>query len=493
MVEPATESDPLESLYKMEFALDKEIADAKKLVGRGDTRFGSEEKLLEDLFDKESALRKLTESRKMAEITRKEREDTLSELETEKEYASRLADSTIKSKTAYKRMIDDSIKILMSEAKEHDAITDLERELKSHMSKITDMKEIKDKEFVTTKDELKKKFSQLDEKLKTLRLKDVASLTAEELKLLEAIPNDLKELKNKITKIKETLLSFRSSVDIAISKSASSYIDKTEKAESRRYALGIKESVTSSQIVDLCFLMDATSSMTPWINLTKQKISEIITSVKVKYPSAKFYISVVAYRDFDQGEKSFQVLPFTNETTEVETFLSTVEARGGADEAEDINGGFQRLLELEWHNRTKVLIHFADAPCHGSRFANESDDHPSPSTDMDWGKIFVEVKSLGIDYYFMQIRSKTIKMTNTFREIWDESGVYYKNYKQRPVVFKVQSIEDKADIFVERIEGSIMDSIHRSIKASERGLKKIGGTGKKLRVDEIIPEEKDEL
>ncbi len=98
----------------MEFALDKEIADAKKLVGRGDTRFGSEEKLLEDLFDKESTFRKLTESRKMAEITRKEREDTLSELETAKEYASRLADSRRKSKTASERMIDDSIKILRS-------------------------------------------------------------------------------------------------------------------------------------------------------------------------------------------------------------------------------------------------------------------------------------------------------------------------------------------------------------------------------------------
>ena len=45
----------------------------------------------------------------------------------------------------------------------------------------------------------------------------------------------------------------------------------------------------------------------------------------------------------------------------------------------DIFGGLEKVSSLTWINRSKVLFHIADAPCHGARFhaANVGDDHPS--------------------------------------------------------------------------------------------------------------------
>lgn len=40
---------------------------------------------------------------------------------------------------------------------------------------------------------------------------------------------------------------------------------------------------------------------------------------------------------------------------------------GGLDVAEDVLGGLQEVDKLNWDksNNKKVLVHFADAPCHG--------------------------------------------------------------------------------------------------------------------------------
>jgi len=216
--------------------------------------------------------------------------------------------------------------------------------------------------------------------------------------------------------------------------------------------------VKGSKLVDICFIMDATGSMGSWIDQTKQNLLEIINSAKKACPDVQFYLSIIAYRDFDEGSDSIQVMPFTSDFVKTTEFLSTIVARGGDDACEDINGGFQQVLKLDWKSPTKILIHFADAPCHGPQFNNGGDNYPNPPSDMSWEQIIEDVKSLGIDYYFMRISGQTDKMTSVFKELWDGCKT-----SEKKGCFSIQPIEVDSAIFVKVITRSITQSITQSI------------------------------
>jgi hypothetical protein len=53
-------------------------------------------------------------------------------------------------------------------------------------------------------------------------------------------------------------------------------------------------------------------------------------------------------------------------------------------------------MELNWANRTRLVIHVGDAPCHGSGFHNMADDYPSGySGDMPWRELFAAFVAAG--------------------------------------------------------------------------------------------------
>jgi hypothetical protein len=61
-------------------------------------------------------------------------------------------------------------------------------------------------------------------------------------------------------------------------------------------------------------------------------------------------------------------------------FIKKVRASGGADAPEDVCEGFERALSQDWKAETKIVVHIADAPCHGTKFhdlGSYSDDYPS--------------------------------------------------------------------------------------------------------------------
>lgn len=61
--------------------------------------------------------------------------------------------------------------------------------------------------------------------------------------------------------------------------------------------------------------------------------------------------------------------------------VGAIHATGGADTPEDIAGAFNRVHEFEWRSRTKLIIHIADAPCHGKRYHDVDDHYPTGDPD----------------------------------------------------------------------------------------------------------------
>eukprot|EP00331_Platyophrya_macrostoma_P003895 CAMPEP_0176411770 /NCGR_PEP_ID=MMETSP0127-20121128/3781_1 /TAXON_ID=938130 /ORGANISM="Platyophrya macrostoma, Strain WH" /LENGTH=794 /DNA_ID=CAMNT_0017791383 /DNA_START=183 /DNA_END=2567 /DNA_ORIENTATION=- len=443
-------------------------------------------------------MRQITNVAKLNTNLEKEKALTEQILTEEKAMAQELPKSSIKSKSSYEAIIKGSIKSLKSKAADQEKLSSIVSEADSKMEEILAIKkehnsaiDSKRKELTLNLEDINKEYMKLMNKAN----KDLTSLNPAEVNRLKSIPAELKAHTEEIEKLKNMKDGLNSKIDSSILNSAKHYLIKSAKTAESIAVREIKENFNAAQKVDLCFLMDATGSMASWIRLTKQKVTDIISSVQKAYPDSQFFVSVVAYRDFDQGSNSFQVLPFTSNISDVVKFLSTVDARGGDDEAEDVNGGFQRLLELEWSNQTKILFHFADAPCHGPKYSNGSDKHPSPSSDMPWEKIFREIKSLGMDYYFMRIKGATDRMTSAFAEHWNTCGLYYKNGSQKKLVFQVEGIDEDPAKFFKVLEKSILDSVKRSmisVTASKRFAPKYTTDGKKFKIDGVIKEAEEE-
>lgn len=161
------------------------------------------------------------------------------------------------------------------------------------------------------------------------------------------------------------------------------------------------------------YIMDCTSSMTPWIEECKESVLEILEKIKEENPECKIRMSFVGYRDFDQSEEHrFKIFDFNEDVDLFKNFLGKVRARGGADLAEDVCGGFEKALEQSWgQDSTKVAIFVADCPCHGSKYHNESKYSDFyRDGDPDGRNIELQIIELAkkqIDFYAIKIQSDT--------------------------------------------------------------------------------------
>jgi hypothetical protein len=107
--------------------------------------------------------------------------------------------------------------------------------------------------------------------------------------------------------------------------------------------------------IDICFLVDCTGSMSPWIEEAKKQMRSIVKNIKDKihkeYPSINlvFKIGVLAFRDFSEGSKQFEEMTvikqgsnkierFTDDVQQFEFFLNGLVTFGGDDIAEDVLG-----------------------------------------------------------------------------------------------------------------------------------------------------------
>ncbi len=99
----------------------------------------------------------------------------------------------------------------------------------------------------------------------------------------------------------------------------------------------------SAKQLDLCLLLDCTSSMSSWIERSKDTLKQIIDHVKNENPGLTVRVCFVGYRDIRDSER-FTIQPFTDNIDQVKSFIANTRATGGADFPEDVQGGFNKAL-----------------------------------------------------------------------------------------------------------------------------------------------------
>lgn len=198
------------------------------------------------------------------------------------------------------------------------------------------------------------------------------------------------------------------------------------KAARERKKIEIKKMMKilkDSEKVDLCFLVDCTGSMQRWIDSVKKGNSELSRQMYANYENCDLRIAFVRYTDFDVSKSNrITYIDFTRSESSFQSFVGAIQASGGGDAAEDIMGALSvTFSKLSWRDHgTKVLLHIADAPCHGSRFHNDNVGDDLPNGDPEGITHFDMMNQVirhEVIYWFGWInRSYTDKMIDEFND-----------------------------------------------------------------------------
>jgi len=178
--------------------------------------------------------------------------------------------------------------------------------------------------------------------------------------------------------------------------------------------------------VQVCFVMDCTGSMGPWIEQAKTHVADIMNGVSIQYPRARCRVGFVGYRDYGDVDQCIAV-PFQHPADTMEQ-IREVQAEGGSDTAEDVAHGLQSALDMDWSvGSVRLVFHIADAPAHGMMYhdVHVSDRYPrGDPTGLQLDQIVEHMSSLGIDFTFVKINDSTDTMLEAFHNSYAHGGVF---------------------------------------------------------------------
>jgi hypothetical protein len=173
--------------------------------------------------------------------------------------------------------------------------------------------------------------------------------------------------------------------------------------------------------VKVCFVMDCTASMDPWLRTARNEIRNIIGFVEERHAYADIQVALVAYRD--HGDMHRLMVHDFSDVPALLNFMKTIVAEGGDDGAEDVAGALQHVHTLNWSAVDVSLVyHLADAPAHGLMFHNGDVSDTYPEGDplgLDPVASLRQLARNGVHYTFVRITRHTDRMLKRFENAYE--------------------------------------------------------------------------
>lgn len=378
-------------------------------------------------------------------------------------------------------------------------ITKLSNKLKEEKSKALDM--------VSEYEETDKLADEIQEKEIKKELKDSLLAIKKRLNEKESQIDDVKrskldekekldKAKNKLDKAKNELMSTTSGIkEIKKLISSSSIDDKIEKHKTTFLKCKIDEigfDLKSLQSLDICFVVDCTGSMGSYITAVKENVCNIIKETQNQFPGTQIRLAFLAYRDINDHDR-FEINDFTEDAQSIINFAQKLQAQGGADGPEDVNGALQKSVELSWNSSARLIFHIADAPCHNQLYHSCPDDFPKGySDDKPFENIFEELLMKKIVYAILQVNDSLKSMISKFREHY----LNLRNYFEPGInVFHYRKLNNNpANLFstiISSINHTMTSNIHSSLSSKFELKSKIKEIGK-LPFKGIVEEDESE-
>eukprot|EP01050_Picozoa_sp_SAG11_P012865 SAG11_NODE_1460_length_4870_cov_13.894571_2_plen_327_part_00 len=193
-------------------------------------------------------------------------------------------------------------------------------------------------------------------------------------------------------------------------------------------------SLQQARTADVVFLVDCTASMDPHIQAAAETVSHVLDKISTECGNVDCRAGIVGYRDHCEApDLQYDILPLTADVSAVSDTMAALAASGcfgGGDGPENVHGGLNEALALDWRADARVIIHIADAPCHGKQYhhAGLHDDHPNGFQDweavgqnpetMTAEALIADMVGDKINYCFLRITAHTDTMLAAFRDIY---------------------------------------------------------------------------
>lgn len=200
--------------------------------------------------------------------------------------------------------------------------------------------------------------------------------------------------------------------------------------------------------IKICFVLDCTESMGPWMQIAKDTIQSLIYDVREQHFGASFQVAFVGYRDYGSQERHV-VIEFLDPEALVRA-IRPIQPADGDDEAEDVAWGLLHASNLAWdHADVRLIYHIADAPAHGDIFTAQYVSDRFPEGDpayLDPRMILKTWSQHGYHYTFVRINSTTDTMVEHFHNTYIGPGTFRTiDLSQRgPLGFR-ESVRDSID------------------------------------------------
>jgi len=202
-----------------------------------------------------------------------------------------------------------------------------------------------------------------------------------------------------------------------------------EEDRAQQLAARAARNAQRAKTVDICYVVDFTTSMEPWIERTKESIVSVVDAIRRDYlADAQLRVALIGYRDFDVNLQPRNFYFDFHEPWQLKSFLDSIHTDGNADFAEDVLGGLALVPGLSWANDTRMVILIGDAPAHGRLFHSfgESNDrwynYPDPTgrsgaTDADVTNIVKEIVNKRILFHVFRLTEHTAQMESVLSQV----------------------------------------------------------------------------
>ena len=233
--------------------------------------------------------------------------------------------------------------------------------------------------------------------------------------------------------------------------------------------------------LEACVVIDATGSMASQIPKAKAFIESLASNMRSYKGLQGSRMAIVGYRDFSDGASHLEVQPFTSDSKAAAAFLHNLKAKGGGDAAEDVRGGVEAALKLDWHRGSsveqdakysKLLIIVGDAPAHGDAYHDmgaAGDDHRDKigAQGSRLEDLIAQASLEGIDCVFVTVNGadgETAKMISVMEHAYNhpKPGEVPKRFN-----FKKMSISDSN---VRGLASELLGVVDQTINFSSKTL-----------------------
>ncbi|KAG1769113.1 hypothetical protein EV702DRAFT_705177 [Suillus placidus] len=163
--------------------------------------------------------------------------------------------------------------------------------------------------------------------------------------------------------------------------------------------------VKPSGPLDIMFLQDATGSQQPYIDTTRNEITQICNILLSggNYTPEDVRFGLIAFRDHPPQDYSFiiQEFPFTNDFGSFAANLASLTATGGGGGPESQSDALSAANKADWEDKaTKVVVLITDSPPHG--IGEDGDSFPQGcSHQIDPLRIATRMRKVGITLYMI--------------------------------------------------------------------------------------------